>query len=122
MRILVVDDNQDFGQGLGGILTSNGYEVTVASSPDAYIGNVVDGIYDVVFTDERMPGIGGLGFIEVVRTNGGKTPFIMISGTSNIASLVQGAQYRPNEVITKPCRAEDVLSILGRLSAIKGEY
>ena len=42
-RVLVVDDDLDFAQGLNNLLTLEGYEVEMASSGDEAIAKLVQG-------------------------------------------------------------------------------
>src|SRR5687768_14583168 len=64
LRVLVVDDNVDFANGLGELLRATGHEVEVVHSGRAALAAMVDFHPDVAVVDIGMPGMDGY---EVAR-------------------------------------------------------
>ena len=68
MKVLIVDDNEDAAQILSDASDMVGCNLvdTVASGEDA-IGKAIMEDYDIITLDVRMPGVGGLDALSVIR-------------------------------------------------------
>lgn len=111
-KVLLVDDEPDTLRTYADILTSGGYEVTVASSGDEAIGKVDGYRPDVILLDIMMPGTDG---IEVARRLSEQPdlkdiPTIMITA---LTSFPTGAGLEAisniQRFIYKPCRPRTLL-------------
>ena len=82
MRVLLVDDDLFAAELASVFLEMNGYEVVLAESAMSALANLDsdDGI-DLVISDFHMPEITGLDLLEVLRANGWKKPFILLSAS-----------------------------------------
>ena len=78
-RILIVDDDAQFLDVLDSILTEDGFEVTRAKSGGEAIELFDRGEYDLVVTDQRMPGASGVELTHHVKEVRPDTPVIMVS-------------------------------------------
>jgi len=97
LRVILIDDHTLFRVGLEGLLTSRGIEVvaSVGSGQDC-LRLVGDLTPDIVLLDMRMPGINGLGVLELVRKHDPELPIVMLTTSTDegdlLESLRQGAQ------------------------------
>ena len=82
MRVLLVDDDLFAAELASVFLEMNGYEVVLAESAMSALANLDsdDGI-ELVISDFHMPEITGLDLLEVLRANGWKKPFILLSAS-----------------------------------------
>ena len=82
MRVLLVDDDLFAAELASVFLEMSGYEVVLAESAMSALANLDsdDGI-DLVISDFHMPEITGLDLLEVLRANGWKKPFILLSAS-----------------------------------------
>lgn len=82
MRVLLVDDDLFAAELASVFLEMSGYEVILAESAMTALANLDsdDGI-DLVISDFHMPEITGLDLLEVLRSNGWKKPFILLSAS-----------------------------------------
>ena len=80
-RVLVVDDEEPMRHMLDLLLRREGYEVVTTESGETAIARLKDDAapeIDVVLTDVRMPGIGGLHLVEwAARELPGLTVIVM---------------------------------------------
>ncbi len=84
-RLLLVDDSAFFRNMLAPLLSSAGYEVTIADSALSALELRDSGAdFDVIVSDIEMPGMDGIAFAETVRDdpNWQKTPIIALSSHS----------------------------------------
>jgi two-component system nitrate/nitrite response regulator NarL len=97
LRVILIDDHTLFRVGLEGLLTSRGIEViaSVGSGQDC-LRLVGDLKPDIILLDMRMPGINGLGVLELLRKHDPELPVVMLTTSTDegdlLESLRQGAQ------------------------------
>ena len=111
-KILLVDDEADTLRTYSDILSSEGYDVTTASSGDE-AARMIDGYRpDLVLLDVMIPGKNG---VEVARELSERQdtkdiPIVMITALSAIPS-VNGLDTIPGirRLIYKPCRPRTLL-------------
>jgi DNA-binding response OmpR family regulator len=63
-RILLIEDDASLAANLSDVLREDGFEVTVSNRGDEGLRLSNHDQYDVILTDLRLPGLGGL---ELVR-------------------------------------------------------
>ena len=78
-RVLVVDDEQSMCDFLAIMLGKEGYSVTTASSGEEGRDLFQGEPFDIVITDIRMPGIGGVGVLRAVKEQSAETPVVVIT-------------------------------------------
>ncbi len=80
--ILVVDDESDVAELLAEALLIDGHRVETANSGAAALNRLVDQSYDVVFSDMKMPGMGGVELYEEVarRHPGVERRIVFVTG------------------------------------------
>lgn len=138
MRVLIIDDHALFRVGLKGLLEQRSIEV-VGVAADGTEGIELAGKLnpDIILLDLRMPGMGGLEVLSVLREKNQSTPVVMLT-TSNeetdlIKSLRSGAQgyllkdMEPDELVSalrdiekgKNVVAQDLTDALARM--VQGE-
>ena len=68
-HILAIDDSAAMRQILSATLTTAGYQVTLAADGEEGLENALAMPYDLVLTDQHMPGKTGLDLIAALRSN-----------------------------------------------------
>jgi K+-sensing histidine kinase KdpD len=111
-RILVVDDEQTVADVCQEFLTTEGYQVSVASSGEEAL-KVLPGLHpDVILTDINMPGISG---IEVVRQAKALDPemcVIVLTGHASTGNAIDALRQGAYDYVTKPFDLEAVNKII----------
>jgi len=79
IKVLVVDDEEDFRKLLSFWLNSKGYNVLAASDGSSAIQLVKEEKPDVVFMDLRMPVMDGIEAVKRIREFDKEVPIIIIS-------------------------------------------
>jgi DNA-binding NtrC family response regulator len=80
-NILIVDDDPIFSSLLGDVFKQAGYAVESASSADAAMETLKAGTpFDLVVTDQRMPGTTGTEFVKKLLQLRPGLPVVMVSG------------------------------------------
>jgi two-component system response regulator ChvI len=83
-RVLVVDDDALFRESLSLNLVEEGYEVASAASGEAALDKLSkpEEIHAVLL-DLRMPGLGGLGALKLMRARGHTMPVLFLTALTN---------------------------------------
>ncbi|NVN91957.1 MAG: sigma-54-dependent Fis family transcriptional regulator [Desulfuromonadales bacterium] len=102
LKLLVIEDEEAVSRGIATFFSDSGYEVIVA-------GNGVEGVAhfreeqpDIVFTDLRMPIMGGLDVIKAIKELSPDTPIIVISGTGVVKDAVESLRRGAWDYVEKP--------------------
>mgnify|MGYP003972251327 CR=1 FL=1 len=72
--------------------------------------------YDLVITDNNMPKMTGMEFLENIQKY--NLPKILISGTLNYQIIQQAEQYGISKTMEKPFESEDLIKIVQELLGI----
>lgn len=101
-RILVVDDERRAAEMLDRFLTMRGYTVITAHDGDEAAALFREYGAEAVITDFRMPRKDGRFLIEELRETTPDLPFIVVSGSLNVADLASDLSLKGIEVLPKP--------------------
>jgi CheY-like chemotaxis protein len=117
--VLVADDNQDVLSAIEENLELYGYQVmTVATGLDA-LRVLRSEPCDVLLTDIIMPGIGGLGLIEICHKEFPDLPIIAMTGyAEQVRDLV--LERSPHYYLEKPFEPIQLLEVLESV-LVKGQ-
>jgi len=113
-RILVVEDESYVRESLGEILTSRGYDVTLAASLDAALDALARAPIDAVLTDLRMPGGDGLELTKRASALFPEIPILIFTGFGTIASAVECVKAGASDYILKPADPDALDAALQR--------
>lgn len=112
--ILIVDDSPDTQEVISRNLQSARYKVFTASSVDDALKILSSTGIDLVITDLKMPGIGGLELIRYVRENFKDIEIMMITGYPSIESAVEAVKTGAEEYLAKPFTDGELFSAVQR--------
>lgn len=123
-KILLVEDDRNFGDVLRSYLEMHGYNVDLA----------VDGIdgfehfrrkeYDLCILDVMMPRKDGFALAKDIRSKNADVPIIFLTAKTLKEDIVEGFRIGADDYVTKPFNSEELLyrvqAILKRSNRIKG--
>jgi|GEM_PF-5746563 len=110
INILVVDDDLDLAEGLSMILARRGYRVRHAQDPSEALAALTEGheLFDVVITDESMPGMLGTELIDRARQFDVPSEFIIYSGYGTALAGKRPADIGALRILRKPARLAEI--------------
>ncbi len=113
-RILVVDDEQDIRQSLGGVLEDEGYAVETAESGEACLSALPGGDFELVLLDIWLPGIDGMEVLARIQEipAGDRPEVVVISGHGSIEAAVRATKLGAFDFLEKPLSIEKVAVVV----------
>lgn len=114
ITILTVDDSRSLREMLGYILKDAGYAVVEAEDGVAGLELAQQQVFDVVLTDQNMPGMDGLMLIENLRTlpEYQYTPILMLTSVTDNDMKLRGRAAGATGWLIKPFNTERLLLVL----------
>ncbi|HEX5437277.1 MAG TPA: sigma-54 dependent transcriptional regulator [Gemmatimonadaceae bacterium] len=112
MRILVVDDEPALRHTLSRILAEDAHETLTASDGEDALSKLATCAVDLVLCDLRMPGVGGLEFIDRYHAGGGSALIIAMSAYGDSDTAIAAMQRGAYDYIQKPFRADEVALVV----------
>jgi two-component system response regulator PilR (NtrC family) len=110
--ILVVDDELSMREFLKILLEKEGYEVSTASEATGAIDLVRNQNFDLVISDIKMPGMGGLSLLEKIKEINSTLPVIMITAFASPDNAVIAMKSGAFDYITKPFKVDEIIKII----------
>jgi len=109
VKILVIDDDPGLRKSLTMILKDADYEVTVAGSGEDGLRVAAAGSPDLILTDVRMPGMGGLEFLDAYREAEGDALVLVMTAYGSMDLAVEAMKKGAYDYLPKPFGADEVL-------------
>ena len=114
MRVLLAEDEETIAVTLCHALEDAGHEVVRAGDTRAALEQLAAGNPDVVVTDIRMPGAGGM---EVLRRSvelDPRRPVLLMTGYGTVEQAVEAMRIGAAHYVQKPFRNEAVVALVER--------
>lgn len=109
-KVLLVEDDQNFGDVLRSFLEVHDYDVTLATDGLAGFEAYRQGQWDVCIFDVMMPRLSGFELAKKVRENDKQTPIIFLTAKAMKEDVLSGFEIGADDYITKPFNSEELLA------------
>ena len=122
IKLLLVDDEQDFVETLAERLRLRDFGSTVALDGETALSIVKEGVPDVMLLDIMMPGINGLEVIERVQENYPNLHVFIVTGHGGEKEKTRAMQLGAFAYMTKPVDFETlIITIMAAFEQISVE-
>lgn len=110
MRLLIVEDDAELGNGLRARLAREGYAVDLAVNgiDGGHLGATEP--YDAVVLDLGLPGRPGLEILRDWRSAGNRVPVLILTARDGWRERVEGLQAGADDYLGKPFHPEELLA------------
>ncbi len=108
-RILVVDDEPTQLELVGGFLAKRDFDVSLAPDGQEALKQFIRESFDLVLTDQKMPGLSGLELIEALRARNPEVPVIVMTAYGTIETAVAAIKAGAVDYLTKPLNLDELL-------------
>jgi two-component system response regulator AtoC len=111
MKILVVEDEQDYRDFLKAHLEEEGHRVVAAADGVSALDAYSEEEFDLVFLDHRLPGKDGLEVLQQLRAINRETPVVMMTAYGYVQTAVQAIKAGAFDFVAKEDLKPDVIDI-----------
>jgi len=115
MRLLVIEDEEDFVAALSRGLRRHGYAVDVATDGEEGFQLAQVNDYDLLILDLNLPGMDGLEICRRLRASRPALLILMLTARASIAERVEGLNLGADDYLPKPFHFDELLARVGAL-------
>ncbi len=110
MKVLVVEDNIALQESIVEVLKGCDLEVDVASDGDEGLFKAMQDIHDVIVLDVMLPEKDGFEILEIIRSEGIKTPVCFLTAKDSLEDRVKGLDLGGDDYLVKPFQAPELIA------------
>jgi signal transduction histidine kinase len=110
IRLLLIDDEDDFRQTLSKRLAKRGFVVAQASDGMQGLALLEAGHFNVVVLDLKMPGMTGMEVLQKIKGRYPGVEVILLTGHATTASGVEGIKSGAFDYLTKPIELDHLVT------------
>ncbi|MBK7666336.1 MAG: response regulator transcription factor [Sphingobacteriaceae bacterium] len=108
-KILLVEDEKNFGMVLRDYLSMNGFEVTLCENGELGLENFKANKFDLCIVDVMMPKKDGFTLASEIKELNKNVPFIFLTARGMRDDMIKGYKLGADDYITKPFDSEVLL-------------
>jgi DNA-binding response OmpR family regulator len=109
LKILLVDDEEEFVTTLAERLELRGLQARVALNGEAALKMIEADTPQIVILDVMMPGIGGFEVLRRIKAQHSQLPVILLTGRGSEKEGVKGMQLGAFDYLMKPLNIEELI-------------
>ncbi len=110
MKVLLVDDEEDFVTALAERLQLRGIEAQIATDGETALALIETSPPQVVVLDVMMPGLGGADVLKRIKARHPQIPVILLTGHGSIREGTDGLRQGAYDYLVKPIDIEELIS------------
>jgi DNA-binding response OmpR family regulator len=115
MRLLLVEDNEQFSSLLRQGLEKVGLSTDVVGTGNDAVAAVAVGHFDVILLDLGLPDEDGLAVLRSLRRRGCATPVIVLTARGSVHDRVAGLDSGADDYLVKPFATEELVARINAL-------
>ena len=116
MRILLVEDEPQIADFVARGLHENGYSVDLARDGEEALEWPSVASFDVIILDVMLPSVDGTEVCRTLRTQGLRTPILMLTARDGVEDRVRGLDSGADDYLVKPFAFAELLARIRALS------
>ncbi len=120
IKVLITDDDANLRDLLEEAVKDWGYEVRSAKDGEDALCKLKAQRCDIVITDLKMPGMGGIKLLEEIKEYNKDILVIVITGYATIETAVKAIEAGAYDYITKPFRLDELMVIMKNAGNLLG--
>jgi DNA-binding NtrC family response regulator len=108
-KIMVIDNEEGLCRMMAAVLMDEGHAVRTFVDPLEAVELFRPGIWDLVISDIKMPGIDGLEVLQRIKAAEPDIPVIMITAFATVEMSIQALRRGAYDMLTKPFEPDELL-------------
>ena len=115
-QILLIEDDTSLAANLRDVLSDEGFKVTLCARGDEGLRRAANEDYDVVLTDLRLPGMGGLDLVRQLHETQPRLPVVLMTAHGTIETAIEATKLGAYDYLQKPFEMSELIGLLHRAS------
>ncbi len=109
MKLLIVDDEERFLRSMQKILERNGYDAETAANGEQCLSILKQQSADIVILDAKMPGIGGMETLKLIKRYFPTVEVIMLTGHGTGEYAAEALSWGAADFLVKPVSIPEII-------------
>ncbi len=118
LKILLIDDNEDFRVALKHLLSSNHYDIVEAGNGEQALEHLAADMPDMAIVDLDMPKMNGIEFSRRAKKERPGFPIVMVTGYSQFYSSKEIIATGIDAFLQKPIDGDKLVAVIRQLQQI----
>jgi nitrogen regulation protein NR(I) len=113
-KILLIEDDSGVRDNLKRILVDEGHDVATEKRGDEGLARAVKDSFNVVITDLKMPGLGGLDLVRQLHAARPRLPIILITAFGTTETAIEATKCGAYDYVLKPFDIAEMVELVGK--------
>ena len=122
MRLLLAEDEEAMSEAVVDILEYHRYQVDAVYDGAEALDYIHAGEYDGIILDIMMPKRSGLEVLMQIRSEGCRTPVLLLTAKSEIEDRIEGLDLGADDYLAKPFHMGELLARIRAMLRRREEY
>jgi nitrogen regulation protein NR(I) len=111
-NILIIEDDAAIAITLRRVLAEEGHKVCLEKRGDGGLNRATEGSFDLVLSDIKLPGVGGLELVRQLHQSRPRLPIILMTAHGSTETAIQATQAGAFEYLLKPFEMPELLALV----------
>jgi len=90
-NILIIEDDPGIAMTLRRVLADEGHQVCLEKRGDSGLSRAAEGSFDLVLSDIKLPGVGGLDLVRQLHQSRPRLPIILMTAHGSTETAIQAS-------------------------------
>ena len=122
MRLLLAEDEEALSEAVVDVLKYHRYQVDAVYNGGEALDYIQSGDYDGIILDIMMPVKSGLEVLRQIRSEGCRTPVLLLTAKSQIEDRIEGLDLGADDYLTKPFHMGELLARIRAMLRRREEF
>ena len=113
-QILLIEDDPSLAANLCDVLKEDGFKVSVCHRGDEGLHRANQDDCDVVLTDLRLPGLGGMELVRQLHDTQPRLPVVLMTAHGTIETAIEATKFGAYDYLQKPFEMRELIGLLHR--------
>jgi DNA-binding NtrC family response regulator len=118
-KVLLVDDEREFIDALAERMQARGMDVSKTTSPKKALKMAEEGSYDAIVLDLRMPEMGGLEVLKILKKKKPDIQIILLTGHASVQTGIAAMKMGAMDLVEKPVSIKELIEKIQKAQAKK---